>query len=250
LQAASEDMVHVTQETWPVGLVEADVAHLLARLDAAEIQPDPFDHIIVPDFLPVDLFEEIRDLIGGIEAETGRGSVVLTDFQIPARFSMTASRRLRAALTDERVLSLLLRLLEPALRPLMEDGRQPGGWASIRPERLFPRVELMRDRRMMVLPPHTDHHGRLMAALIYCPEPGQREDLGTRLYRPKDPEMRCNGGRSHDYVLFEEAGRAPFTANTLCLFPRTDRSFHGFPMILEEVDRRAVQWSLMRDGHL
>jgi hypothetical protein len=237
------------REDWAGALVAADVIHIRARLLDAPILKAPFDHIIVPDFLPADLYADLERALAQVPPAPGRNSVILTNFEVPADRLTPAVKRLRAALTDAGILQIILDRFNHVLEPLMNDGRQDGGWASIDAASVFPRVELMRDDNFMTLPPHTDHNGRLFAALLYMPTDDTQRDLGTVLYRPRDPEMRCDGTKSHDFSLFDEAVTAPFSKNTLCLFARSDVSFHGFPRRPDAADRRAVQWSALRDGH-
>ncbi|GHD57249.1 hypothetical protein GCM10017083_38470 [Thalassobaculum fulvum] len=235
--------------TWSNDLLESDVEHVVGRIRSCSLAGGPFDHLIVPDFLPADLFAGVGAALADMPTGFQRSSAVLTAYQVPVRHLTPATRRLRAVLTDHLVAQTVLDTFAHVLAPLMDDGRHPGGWPAITPQRIFPRVELMRDTEAMVLPPHTDSHGRLVAALVYFPVSGGGADLGTRFYRPLDPALSCDGRRCHDFSQFEEAGRAPYAANSLCLFARTDTSFHGLPALARGSDRRAVQWSLLRNGH-
>ena len=63
-------------------------------------------------------------------------------------------------------------------------------------------------------------------------------ELGTSVYRPKDPAFTCWGGKHHAYEPFDKVATVEFLPNRMMAFPKTERSFHGVePIKRENVNR-------------
>jgi hypothetical protein len=100
---------------------------------------------------------------------------------------------------------------------------------------------LVSDRTDYAIGPHTDAPHRLISFLFYLPEDRRYQDLGTSIYRHKDPDFTCPGGPHHKFEDFERLGTVEFIPNRLMCFVRTDRSFHGVETVSrQDVDRRLL----------
>ena len=106
--------------------------------------------------------------------------------------------------------------------------------------RLDPASQLLMDMRLCEdrfeysVGPHTDELRKLYSILIYASDADGHEHLGTRFYRPIDPNLTDDGNTHFDFGQFVEAGSVPYRPNTAVIFPRTDRSFHGVPVLQNE----------------
>lgn len=79
-------------------------------------------------------------------------------------------------------------------------------------EGTFLRIEYAQDTSGFWLEPHTDLGVKRLSLLLYLPNGGGQDDLGTDIY---------NGDKSW-------AKRAPFTPNAAMAFVPGDNTYHGF----------------------
>jgi FkbM family methyltransferase len=100
---------------------------------------------------------------------------------------------------------------------------------------------LVSDRTDYSIGPHTDAPHRLISFLFYMPDDRRYQELGTSIYRAKDPEFHCPGGPHYPFENFERLGTVEFIPNRLMCFVRTGRSFHGVEKVSQaDVDRRLL----------
>ena len=97
---------------------------------------------------------------------------------------------------------------------------------------------LVDDRTRYFLGPHSDTPAKVITLLFYLPADDSRPHLGTSIYVPRDPAMRCAGGPSYPYDLFHRVMTMPYVPNTLFAFFKTDNSFHGVEPVMEGRDYR------------
>lgn len=84
------------------------------------------------------------------------------------------------------------------------------------------------DRSGYALGPHTDTPNKLITGLLYFPDEGAPDSLGTSLYVRKGAQKKQDTGNLHlDKKDFLEVFRVPFKQNTALFFARSSSSFHG-----------------------
>ena len=98
----------------------------------------------------------------------------------------------------------------------------------------------VRDFHQYQIHPHTDKPTKLVSLLFYLPADDSLCRHGTVIYRPIDPNFRCDGTTRHSFELFRKVATMSFLPNTLLGFLRTDRSFHGVEEIKDERIERNV----------
>lgn len=98
----------------------------------------------------------------------------------------------------------------------------------------------VRDFTEYLIRPHTDKPSKLVSLLFYLPRDESMRHLGTSIYRPLDPEMRCDGTTRHPFKKFKKVATMEFLPNSVFGFLRTDQSFHGVEQIHEEAVERNV----------
>jgi hypothetical protein len=96
---------------------------------------------------------------------------------------------------------------------------------------------LVRDFSNYAIPPHTDSPSKLVSLLFYMPPDESMRDLGTSMYVPIDPNLRCEGRAHHDFESFRKVMTAPYLPNSLFGFFKTDRAFHG----VERIERTGIR---------
>ncbi|OYD85029.1 hypothetical protein [Azospirillum brasilense] len=208
-----------------------NAAHVLRRLEETPLREDPFPHLVVPDALPADLYARAVAHWPRFEA-----LALLQMDTLPLRYQMVLTdRNLRdmepeAAAVWREVRDCLfgpetLKRLAPRFPSLAAKLQAP---VAARPAMVYAR--LVEDHAGHAMLPHTDVFGTFLSMLLYMPADGSRPNLGTALYRPRDPSFTANAGRSTERFPredFELAGTAPFLPNHLLAYAPSDRSFHG-----------------------
>ncbi|MGZ5035782.1 MAG: hypothetical protein ACXWG8_05370 [Usitatibacter sp.] len=103
---------------------------------------------------------------------------------------------------------------------------------------------LVQDTTDYRLGPHSDAPRKVVTFLFYLPKDDSQSHLGTSIYLPKDREFRCPGGPHHPRENFERLWTMPFLPNSLFVFLKGDRSFHGVEKVSDPGVRR---WLLLYD---
>ena len=106
-------------------------------------------------------------------------------------------------------------------------------------------ARFVRDFHQYLIHPHTDQPAKLVSLLFYLPADDSLRDHGTVIYRPIDPNFRCEGTARHSFDLFRKVTTMSFVPNSLVGFLKTDRSFHGVEEIKEErVERNVLLYNI------
>lgn len=226
--------------------------HVIERASAARIVEEPFPYLVVDDVFPADYYAEMLehfpkpDSLRSI-ADSGRvtandyreRSVVLFKDEDFARMSAKQQAFWREfadwMYSDQFLASFVQRFsghLEPRLRRILADDAvlQARGDAL-----------LVNDQTHYAIGPHTDAPHRLVTFLFYLPKDSSMRELGTSIYRAKDPSFTCWGGPHHSFDRFDKVTTVEFLPNRLLTFPKTERSFHGVP----EIERQGVNRPLL-----
>lgn len=253
---------------------DAIVDHLVARIQAAKILAEPYEFAIVSDALPTAFYEQVdavypaphdgRDY--GLKTTKDRRTAendgyserrmslnpdkldetVMGRMPEPIRqlFRVMTHRRLGAAMIQP-FSSTVNRMTRAHLERM---GLKPGA----RKITLKNGVEVIYDQTGFNLAPHTDGQAKVVTGLLYFPQPGDPEDMGTHIYAAKDPDsllpIHLSGEKALTVGESVHCGYAPYRRNTMLLFARTDRSFHGVPMSASENARRVVQAAINFTG--
>jgi hypothetical protein len=113
--------------------------------------------------------------------------------------------------------------------------------------RLDTRVEarFVRDFTDYSIAPHTDLPAKLVSLLFYLPGDESISHLGTSLYVPKDPALRCDGKARHAFEDFRKVMTAGFVPNAVLGFLKTDQAFHGVELIKDQkVERNVLLYNI------
>jgi hypothetical protein len=103
---------------------------------------------------------------------------------------------------------------------------------------------LVQDTTNYALGPHSDATRKVLTLLFYLPKDLSQSHLGTSIYLPKDRDFRCPGGPHYKHEKFDRLWTMPFVPNSLFVFLKTDRSFHGVEPVTDPDVRR---WLLLYD---
>ena len=224
--------------------------HVCSKIEACEVRTDPYPHVVIDGIFPEDYYDRMQAMFPEESeltplSETGRTSGYQQ--RLVALFEDEHFERMEHArrafwldfskwMYSKEFVSLVTRRFLPwcANRLSEIDGRS--GRMRVRSDAL-----LVSDRTQYAIGPHTDAPHRLISFLFYMPEDLRYRDLGTSVYRHKDPAFFCRGGPHHRFEDFDLLNTVEFIPNRLLAFVRTGRSFHGVePVTRPDVDRRLL----------
>lgn len=229
---------------------------LLAGVTAADISTEPFPHIVIPDVLAPELYDE---LAGGFPPLsrmiwTGAPDRLPNNkhYALSARLVLEAPdmpdcwKRFLARHSGPEFLAEVATLFEgywPQAMLHCLDGRlighDVGRFSLLDPPEVWPRIRQdarfeintpVRDRPSSVRGPHLDTPNRLFTGLFYLRAPEDDSEGGELvLYRWREGER---WKRSIDHTVLpdewvEEVARIPYRANQLVLFPQGIDALHG-----------------------
>lgn len=215
--------------------------HVLYNIANAPVLRHPFPHFYVAQVFPEDFYRELRARLPDLPAykridETG--TVAKGRYQ--ERFVCPVAdaeedefQRGKGTFWSE----LNSWLMGDAFARAILD-KFHAGFVERFGEGVEARVEtdsrLVRDFTHYAISPHTDTPRKLVSLLFYLPADHSMRHLGTSIYVPKDPGLRCEGKLHHPFELFRKAATMEFRPNSLFAFFKTDRAFHGVDQIADE----------------
>ena len=209
----------------------------------------PYPHFFIPEIFPPDYYAALRANLPDPEA-------MLPIEQVRAvkgykeRFVLEFKpEQLGTLPEDKRAFWLELHgwLVGGLLAPLLL--RKFGNYLAQRFEgradvAFYDEALLVRDITNYKLGPHSDAPRKVITLLFYLPGDTSQQHLGTSLYLPRDRDFTCAGGPHYPHERFERLWTMPFLPNSLFVFLKTDRSFHGVEPVM---DPDTARWLLLYD---
>jgi SM-20-related protein len=183
----------------------------LDALDAAELQTDPFDYIVVPDFLPADMLK-----------------LVNADYP---QISSAANHELRDLHYGRRFEEFLQELQADEFKAHL--GKKFDVDLNDNPTTITVRKYCERTDGNI----HTDHASKIITVLVYFNEEWGSEGVGGCLRMLRSPSD------IEDYTAEVEP-----LGGTLLAFRRTDHSWHGHKQFVGE--RRMLQYNFLSNAIL
>lgn len=215
--------------------LDATIAHVVGRINAAELVADPFPHLVIADFLPPAVYRAILDawpppgLFQHVNSMRRREVWIKKHLaELPldhVQLWRLVSRTLKDANTAifKRFHGHLGAKFEPYIGPT---------W----PERVrglkiaMGGLQLASYPGRIGLPPHVDHARLITNAFLYCNERDESEaDQATLLYRSLGLALPGNLNiEGADLMPYMQVVRSvPYQANLCLTFLNTPRAFHG-----------------------
>lgn len=216
-------------------------SQVLYRIANAPLLRHPFPHLYVAEVFPADFYRELRARLPELAAykrldETGtvakgmyqeRFVCSLSDLEENefAGNKGTFWAELTSWLSADAFARAILEKFRDGLVERFGEGIEPRFEADLR---------LVRDFTNYAILPHTDTPRKLVSLLFYLPADDSMRHLGTSIYIPKDPTLRCDGTLLHPFEMFRKAATMEFRPNSLFAFFKTDRAFHGVDQIADQ----------------
>ena len=220
------------------------------KIRNAPVRPWPFPHIVIEDFLPEELYQELAENwphkqlrpISEVRPVKGYSARTAWHFNKDPPPPLHIWNALMEIMHDPCIRAAFASLFPVEVRwspPLFVD---------------HPRMKegvidslLVEDHYGYSIGPHTDAPAKLCSAVLYFSTSNFTPsiDLGTSLYVSKE-YFTCAGGPHYDRAShgFEEIYRVPYVGNTLMLFLKGDNSFHGVEPVPIGAERRVYIWNL------
>lgn len=227
----------------------AVLRHVLNQVEHASVVEQPFPYLVVDNIFPPDYYAEMLEHFPSAQSlrpitETGRVGgdaykdrlvVLFTDAEF-ARMTTVQQwfwRDFASWMYTDQFLNFFMYKFEKYLEYRIDKIVAAEHSLRIKGDAL-----LVNDRTNYSIGPHTDAPHRLVTFLFYLPKDNSMRELGTSIYRPKDPSFTCWGSGHHKYEAFENVATVEFLPNRLLAFPKTERSFHGVePISRENINR-------------
>src|ERR1700749_2654457 len=222
-------------------LPSSPLAHVVARLRAAEVAHDPYPHYYLENVFPADYYRELLKHLPGSAAYQNLFEV--TDYKLD-HFRHRDQRDIREGWTAELPDGIRdfwddftgwflgRELAEAVLDSFAEELRPRYGEKKMWPE-VAVEPQLIRHRAGYFLGPHSDLYTKIAVLLIYLAPDEGGAHLGTSLYRPKAAGFTCHDSKHYPFEDFVRVKTLPYRPNTMLAFLRSDISFHGVEPLSE-----------------
>lgn len=226
--------------------------HIQERMANAHMETDPFPYLVVDNIFPEDYYRRMLENFPSPEVmrplhESGRVApgayeerhALLFNEEEISKLSMESAKFWRSLahwMYSDPFANLFISRFAQELFPRLARILQADGKLAVKGDAL-----LVQDHTRYAIGPHTDAPHRLVTFLFYLPTDDSMRDIGTSIYRPKDPDFTCWGGPHHSFDHFEKVRTVEFLPNRLLVFPKTERSFHG----VEKIERKEIERRLL-----
>jgi len=230
--------------------------HVCERIAATPVLEAPFPHQVVTGVFPPAYYEELLAALPSDEtyrsigatgtlssADAYKDRYVCDLIELAAREmdgEATFWRELAAWMLHDRFRDFLVGCYAAHTAARIGEGMAMRATVDAR---------FVRDRTNFAIGPHTDAPKKLLSLLFYLPRTAAQSHLGTSIYEPLDPAFRCSGGPHYPFERFRRTVTAPYVPNSLFVFFRTDRSFHGVEPIRDaDVERNLLLYNIYVTG--
>lgn len=206
--------------------------HFIDRLRHTQIDSDPFPHYVLEHVFPDDYYRELLQHLP--PSDVYKNLYEVTTLKLD-HFRHRDQRDMDQGWTDKLPQDLKAFwesfnewfLGDDLARAVMESfGFKEMPEVSIE-------AQFIRHRAGYFLGPHSDLYTKLVVFLLYLAPDNSAEHLGTSLYRPKAPGFSCPHSKHYPFEDFIRVKTAPYRANSLLAFVRSDISFHGLDPLSE-----------------
>lgn len=234
--------------------MESDVLqHVMRRLAQAHIQSSPYPYFYVENVFPEEFYQQ---LIANLPETSFFQGISKTGKVDPRTYKERLVFPLQGEVLSQLPLGQFLfwsqfvaaiHSQEWHAMLLEQFGSQIQERFGVHYERVefSSTAELVRDQTHYSIGPHTDHPIRTLTLLFYFPHLRDQSHLGTSVYAPLDPSFECEGFKHHPFERFKKLYTAPFLPNSLFGFIRSNRSFHGRELILDQgIERNLMNYYL------
>lgn len=223
------------------------VGYSVQKVKNSTASAEPFPYLFVEKLMPSQYMKALNNFFPSAEMMGAMPSTRTgNSYAHQHRRLLALNEEAMAAMEKEqkrfwKFFSAYVQILAPRLLKALPEPPAGQQYSTAKPEDIKTRIDIWSDRGGYQITPHTDAPHKLATFLLYCSSNPALASEGTSIFRPRDPELRCWKGRQLPMEQFEEVYRAPYGANHLFGFRKTDKSFHGkLPVAESNQDRRTI----------
>lgn len=207
--------------------------HVFARIEAADLQLDPFPHCHVRDVFPDDIYRSLIERL----PEREHYRTFPAPYESRLFFNLSPAEiapldpfwvEFERWIHSQAFLDRMARRFVPHLQRMHRlRAAQLAEHAVGERISIGCRTLVTRDHGDYALGPHTDAAAKFITALFYLPPDERFADFGTSLYRPKEAGRTDWSSRHFSHGDFERVRTIPNLPNSVLIFVKSDTSFHG-----------------------
>ena len=198
-------------------------AHAASAVARAQLEPDPFPHIVIQNLLPDDLHSElIRALPSNAFFKTQ--DMTRQELEVPFVFAPEYSRVVWGMFFTKVIAEAMVPALTEKFRPALDDflrthWPQIGSMAEAGITLRVSNSRLLLRRPGYVIKPHRDPRWAFLTCLVYLPQTAEHQVYGTQLYRLRhEPELTHSSPLWVDRSACELVKDVPAHRNTAVAF--------------------------------
>jgi len=223
---------------------------IIKKAESSRVETDPFPYIFIEDLFPTSYYEDLLEYFPSNNqmSDLAKSSRVYGNYTEPTRmvtaFNNKDFDRFQAKqrifwddfsklLSSREFIQGIIDKFKPWCSNRLATLLDADGSIQLRSDAL-----IVSDRTNYSIGPHTDLPHRLITFLFYLPKDDNLKTFGTSIYRHKNTQFECAGGPHYKLKCFNEVARIPFLPNSLLMFVRNNRSFHGVEPIAQEGVKR------------
>lgn len=228
-------------------ILQGLAGYSLKKIKKAAIQTEPFPYLFTEKLMPSEMINAVNKFYPSIDMmDAMPGSRTGNPYAHQHRRLLALNKETMAEMEKEqkrfwKMFSAYIQILSPKLLKALPQPPSGQNFVTAKREEIKTRIDLWSDRGGYQITPHTDAPHKLATFLLYCSSDPSLASEGTSIFTPRDPAMSCWKGRQWPMDQFEEVYRAPYGANHLFGFRKTDKSFHGkLPVSESTQDRRTI----------
>lgn len=226
--------------------------HVIYKIMNAPLWSYPYPHMLVENVFPEDYYQQILKHLPPMESysrldETGTVPTgaykerFITDISAmkerkPPPAIMQFWEDMAQWMTQPRFMNVLFTKFSEHCQ------KRFSGKGDLRFTNDF---RLVRDFTNHKIGPHTDTPRKVFSLLYYLPKDATLSHIGTSVYVSDDPDFTCQGGPHYGFEGFSKVYTAPFIPNTLFLFFKTPKTFHGVDPIEDaNIERNVLLYNI------
>jgi hypothetical protein len=214
--------------------------HVRYRIANAPVLGYPFPHFYLEGVFPDEFYRELRshlpelgeykrlDETGTVAKGMYKERFICSSSELEEREFERGSGTFWAELNSWLLADEFAQLFLARFRHEIDERFVHGAELKIETD-----CRLVRDFTNYAISPHTDTPRKLVSLLFYLPADDSMKHLGTSIYAPVDPGLRCEGTAHHRREGFKKVATMEYKPNTLFAFFKTDRAFHGVDRIAD-----------------
>lgn len=224
--------------------------HVAARIHKATLETEPFTYGYIQNIFPTDFYAELIAKLppSGKYAPSAPPYESRTSLDINSATTRDLGafwQSFEEWINGQALLDCMVEKFKPVL-PTMSALRSEQLAAHTLGDavRISCRTLLVRDSGDFTLGPHTDSANKFVTAIFYLSKDNRFVEFGTSVYKPKETGFTSWLSKHWPHDKFDLVSTMPNVPNSVFIFAKTDRSFHGVqPGAYSNDGRDLLMWA-------